>query len=145
MAVDADFVRTVLDDGLIPVVSSVARGEDGATYNINADTAAAELAVELGARKLVMLTDVPGVYANWPDTTEIISQITAEQLRAMVPTLSEGMIPKLTACLAAVDGGVERGSRSRRSGAARAAARGLHRRRCRHAGRRTTMHVNTRT
>jgi acetylglutamate kinase len=53
-----------------------------------------------------MLTDVPGVYANWPDTTEIISQISAQQLRAMVPDLSEGMIPKLTACLAAVDGGV---------------------------------------
>ena len=106
VAVDADFVRTVLDDGLVPVVSSVARGRDGATYNINADTAAAELAVELGARKLVVLTDVPGVYAKWPDTSEIISQISADQLRELVPTLSEGMIPKLTACLAAVDGGV---------------------------------------
>ncbi|MCZ3389135.1 MAG: acetylglutamate kinase [Actinomycetia bacterium] len=106
VSVDADFVRTVLGDGLVPVISSVARGLDGATYNINADTAAAALAVELSARKLVMLTDVPGVYANWPDTTEIISQITAEQLRALVPTLSGGMIPKLTACLAAVDGGV---------------------------------------
>jgi acetylglutamate kinase len=106
VSVDADFVRTVLDDGLVPVVSSVARGLDGLTYNINADTAAAALAVELGARKLVMLTDVPGVCANWPDTTEIISQISAQQLRAMVPSLSEGMIPKLTACLAAVDGGV---------------------------------------
>ncbi len=106
VSVDAAFVRTVLADGLVPVVSSVARGDDGSTYNINADTAAAALAVELSARKLVMLTDVPGVYANWPDTAEIISEVSAEQLRALVPTLSEGMIPKLTACLAAVDGGV---------------------------------------
>ncbi len=106
VSVDADFVRTVLDDGLIPVVSSVARGEDGAAYNINADTAAAALAVEMGARKLVILTDVPGVYAHWPDTSEIISEVSAEQLRTLVPTLSQGMIPKLTACLAAVDGGV---------------------------------------
>ena len=106
VSVDASFVSTVLDDGLVPVVSSVARGEDGTTYNINADTAAAALAGEIGARKLVMLTDVPGVYANWPDTNEIISQITSEQLRALVPSLAGGMIPKLTACLAAVDGGV---------------------------------------
>lgn len=107
VAVDASFVRTVLDDGLVPVVSSVARGEDGGTYNVNADTAAAALAVELGARKLVVLTDVPGVYAHWPDTSEIISQISVAQLRALLPTASEGMIPKLTACLTAVEGGVE--------------------------------------
>lgn len=104
--VDAGFVRTVLDDGLVPVVSSVARGEDGLTYNINADTAAAALAVELAASKIVILTDVPGVYAHWPDTSEVISQISADQLRELVPAFSEGMIPKLTACLTAVDGGV---------------------------------------
>jgi acetylglutamate kinase len=105
-AVDAGFVRTVLDDGLIPVVSSVARGEDGATYNINADTAAAALAVELTARKLIVLTDVPGVYARWPDTTDIISQMTGAQLEELIPSAASGMIPKLTACLTAVQNGV---------------------------------------
>ena len=105
-AVDGSFVRTVLDDGLIPVVSSVARGTDGSTYNINADTAAAALAVELEARKLVILTDVAGVYASWPDTTEVISQLSVSELRDMIPSLAEGMIPKLTACLDAVTRGV---------------------------------------
>lgn len=106
VAVDASFVRTILDDGFVPVVSSVARGQDGRTYNVNADTAAAALAVELGARKLVMLTDVPGVYSHWPDTSKVISQISVAQLRAKLPTASEGMIPKLTACVNAVEGGV---------------------------------------
>ncbi len=106
-AVDAGFVRTVLDDELIPVVSSVARGDDGATYNINADTAAGALAVELGARKLVVLTDVPGVYAQWPDTTDIISQMSLTQLEALISSAASGMIPKLTACLTAVQKGVQ--------------------------------------
>ncbi len=106
VSVDADFVQTVLDDGLVPVVSSVARGTDGSTYNINADTAAAALAVELRARKLVVLTDVPGVFARWPDTTEIISRITPAQLEPMIQAASSGMIPKLTACLTAVQNGV---------------------------------------
>lgn len=106
VAVDASFVRTILEDGFVPVVSSVARGQDGRAYNVNADTAAAALAVELGARKLVMLTDVPGVYSHWPDTSKVISQISVAQLRAKLPTASEGMIPKLTACVNAVEGGV---------------------------------------
>jgi acetylglutamate kinase len=105
-AVDGSFVGTVLDDGLIPVVSSVARGADGSTFNINADTAAAALAVELGAHKLVILTDVAGVYANWPDTTEVLSQLSVTELRDMTPSLASGMIPKLTACLDAVTRGV---------------------------------------
>lgn len=105
-AVDGSFVRTVLDDGLIPVVSSVARGTDGSTFNINADTAAAALAIELSARKLVILTDVAGVYADWPDTREVISELTVSQLRDMIPSLATGMIPKLTACLDAVTRGV---------------------------------------
>lgn len=106
VAVDAGFVRTVLDDELIPIVSSVARGDDGATYNINADTAAGALAAQLGARKLIVLTDVPGVYARWPDTTDIISQMSTPQLEALIPSAASGMIPKLTACLAAVQNGV---------------------------------------
>ncbi len=104
--VDPGVVEGLLSDGRIPVVSSVARGSDGELYNVNADTAAAALAVALGAEKLVMLTDVEGLYANWPDDDEVISQLTADELAAMLPSLSSGMIPKMEACLHAVRGGV---------------------------------------
>jgi acetylglutamate kinase len=104
--VDASFVRTVLGDGLIPVVSSIARGDDGLIYNVNADTAAAALAVELAARKLIVLTNVEGLYAEWPTTDGIVSEMTASQLRSMLPSLDSGMAPKMEACLTAVDGGV---------------------------------------
>jgi len=106
--VDGTFVRSLLDDGRIPVVSSVAAGLDGAVYNVNADTAAAALAVALGAEKLVVLTDVEGLYADWPASDEIIATITADKLAELLPTLSSGMIPKMDACLRAVRGGVSR-------------------------------------
>jgi acetylglutamate kinase len=96
----------LLADGRIPVVSSVARGEDGEIYNVNADTAAAALAVALRAEKLVMLTDVEGLYANYPENDEVIDRLTADQLAAILPGLSSGMIPKMEACLQAVQGGV---------------------------------------
>lgn len=99
-------VQGLLADGRIPVVSSVARGVDGQIYNVNADTAAAALAVALGAEKMIMLTDVEGLYANWPDDDEVIDQLTDDQLAEMLPGLSSGMIPKMEACLAAVRGGV---------------------------------------
>jgi len=104
--VEPAFVKGLLDDGLIPVVSSVARGDDGAVYNVNADTAAAALAVALGAEKLVILTDVEGLYADWPDSDEVVSELTAAELAELVPTLAAGMIPKMEACLRAVRGGV---------------------------------------
>jgi acetylglutamate kinase len=104
--VEPAFVQGLLDDGLIPVVSSVARGDDGAVYNVNADTAAAALAVALGAEKLVVLTDVEGLYANWPTSDEIVSELTAAELAALLPSLTSGMIPKMEACLRAVQGGV---------------------------------------
>jgi len=104
--VEPAFVQGLLADGLIPVVSSVARAVDGSVYNVNADTAAAALAVALGAEKLVVLTDVEGLYADWPASDEVISELTAESLRALLPSLSSGMIPKMEACLRAVDGGV---------------------------------------
>ena len=106
--VSPDFVRGLLDDGLIPVVSSVAAGRDGNVYNVNADTAASALAVALGAEKLVVLTDVEGLYADWPASDEVIDVLTAAELAAMLPTLSSGMIPKMEACLRAVQGGVKR-------------------------------------
>jgi len=102
-------VRALLADGRIPVVSSVAAGEGGEVYNVNADTAAGALAVALGAAKLVVLTDVAGLYAHWPvggPTGQVISELSAAGLEAMLPALSAGMIPKMTACLDAVRGGV---------------------------------------
>ena len=107
--VDAGAVRALLDDGRIPVVSSIARAADGpGVYNVNADTAAAALAVGLGAEKLVVLTDVEGLYADWPASDELISRLTADALAELLPTLSSGMVPKMEACLRAVRGGVPR-------------------------------------
>jgi acetylglutamate kinase len=106
VATDPGVIRALLGDGRIPVVSSVARGEDGETYNVNADTAAAALAVALGATKLVVLTDVDGLYRDWPASTEVISQLYAAELERLLPSLSSGMIPKMEACLTAVRGGV---------------------------------------
>ncbi|MEN3541109.1 acetylglutamate kinase [Microbispora sp. ZYX-F-249] len=104
--VEAGAVRALLDDGRIPVVSSVARGEDGGIYNVNADTAAAALAVALQASKLIVLTDVEGLYADWPRSEEVVSRIGASELAALLPSLSSGMVPKMEACLTAVRGGV---------------------------------------
>ena len=104
---DPSMVSALLDDGRIPVVSSVARGNgDGAVYNVNADTAAAALAVALDAAKLVVLTDVEGLYRDWPTSDEVISELDADDLEKLLPALSAGMIPKMEACLAAVRGGV---------------------------------------
>ncbi|HEU5356284.1 MAG TPA: acetylglutamate kinase [Actinocrinis sp.] len=106
-AVDATLINALLDNGRIPVVSSVARAEDGGVYNVNADTAAAALAVGLGAEKLVVLTDVEGLYADWPTSDEVISQLSADELEKVLPGLSSGMAPKMEACLRAVRGGVK--------------------------------------
>jgi acetylglutamate kinase len=111
--VDPATVRALIADGRIPVVSSVARGTGGEVYNVNADTAAAALAVALGAAKLVVLTDVAGLYADWPPDAgaqgqpqDVISQLTAASLERLLPGLASGMIPKMEACLRAVRGGV---------------------------------------
>ena len=98
----------LLDEGKVPVVATVGRGADGEIYNVNADTAAAALAVALGADKLVVLTDVEGLYADWPASDEVISSLTAGELTALLPELSSGMVPKMEACLRAVEGGVAR-------------------------------------
>ncbi len=118
-AVNPGAVHALLDDGRVPVISSVARSESGEVYNVNADTAAAAVAVALGAAKLVVLTDVAGLYQDWPASAgsaaaaggeeaagQVISQLTAASLETMLPGLNEGMIPKMEACLAAVRGGV---------------------------------------
>ena len=102
------FVESLLDQGFIPVVSSVGVGVDGQVYNVNADTAAAALAVSLGAHKLVVLTDVAGLFRDWPASDDVIDTIDADQLEALLPSLESGMVPKMEACLRAVRGGVER-------------------------------------
>ena len=101
-----DFVVKLLDDGFIPVVSTVARDVDGVIYNVNADSAAAALAVALQASKFVVLTDVEGLYADWPDRESIIRQIEVDELRVLLPSLESGMLPKMEACVRAIDGGV---------------------------------------
>ena len=96
----------LIDAGRIPVVSTIAPDGDGLVYNINADTAAAALAEALGAEKLLMLTDVEGLYTRWPDRGSLVSQIDAAALTQLLPTLEEGMVPKIEACLRAIHGGV---------------------------------------
>jgi len=118
-SVDPAAAHALISDGRIPVVSSVARGTGGEVYNVNADSAAAALAVALGAAKLVVLTDVAGLYADWPgdgdspgdggspgQPQDVISQLTAAGLERLLPRLTSGMIPKMEACLRAVRGGV---------------------------------------
>ncbi|MFC5918101.1 acetylglutamate kinase, partial [Streptomyces pulveraceus] len=106
--VNPAMVHTLLDQGHIPVVSPVARGEDGQVYNVNADLAASALAVALGAERLVMLTDVAGLYADWPHSTEVIEHLTADALDGLLPGLASGMLPKMEGCLRAVRGGVRK-------------------------------------
>ncbi len=106
--VDPSAMHALIDAGRIPVLATVARGRDGLTYNVNADTAAAAVAVGLGAEKLIVLTDVEGLYADWPQSTEVVSEIDADALAALLPTLASGMVPKMEACLRAVQGGVPR-------------------------------------
>ncbi|SUE14232.1 acetylglutamate kinase argb [Rhodococcus gordoniae] len=105
-AVDPGAVLDLIAAGRIPVVSTIAPDADGVVHNINADTAAAALAEALGAEKLVVLTDVEGLYTNWPDRGSLTSRIDADALTALLPSLDSGMVPKMEACLRAVQGGV---------------------------------------
>ncbi|MEN9953640.1 MAG: acetylglutamate kinase [Actinomycetota bacterium] len=99
-------VLQAIDAGKIPVISTVAPTVFGELLNVNADLAASSLAVALGAEKLMVLTDVPGLYANWPNLESLVSEITVSELRELIPALESGMIPKMQACLEAVEGGV---------------------------------------
>lgn len=106
--VDPRAVKDLLAGGRIPVVSTVAPDIDDPTQvlNVNADTAAAALAVALDAKKLIVLTDVEGLYLNWPDRTSLVSEIGTGELSELLPRLESGMVPKMEACLRAVTGGV---------------------------------------
>ncbi|MCP9994585.1 acetylglutamate kinase [Streptomyces werraensis] len=110
--VDIGIVRDLIDRGRIPVISSIARPEDdkdaaeGGVFNVNADTAAAAVAAALGAEMLLILTDVQGLYRDWPHSDEVIPRLTAGELAALLPGLASGMIPKMEGCLHAVNNGV---------------------------------------
>lgn len=107
-AVHPQAVQDLMAAGRIPVVATVAPGEHEEVFNVNADTAAAALAVALGAERLVMLTDVAGLYSDWPASEDVITQISAGELQELLPGLVSGMRPKMEACLRAVQGGVSR-------------------------------------
>ena len=104
--VDPAAVLDLIEAGRIPVVSTVAPDDDGQVLNVNADTAASALAVALGAAKFVVLTDVAGLYGDWPDPTSLLREVTDEDLEVMLPSLQSGMVPKMEACLRAIRGGV---------------------------------------
>jgi acetylglutamate kinase len=101
-------VQDLIEAGRIPVVSSVAPDEDGQVHNVNADTAAGALAAALGAEKLLVLTDVEGLYRDWPASDDIIGEIGVDALHELMPSLTAGMVPKMRACLDAVQAGVPR-------------------------------------
>ncbi|GGC70162.1 acetylglutamate kinase [Hoyosella rhizosphaerae] len=105
-AVNPAAVLDLVAAGRIPVVSTIAPDKNGVVHNINADTAAAALAEEIGAEKLIVLTDVEGLYTNWPDKGSLVTQIESDALGQLLPTLASGMIPKMESCLRAVRGGV---------------------------------------
>jgi len=104
--VNPRIVFDALEAGKVPVISTVAPDVSGQLLNVNADLAASALAIALGAEKLMVLTDVPGLYSDWPNRDSLVSEISATELEALLPTLESGMVPKMQACLQAVRGGV---------------------------------------
>lgn len=105
-SVNPGVVLRAIESGIVPVISTVAPTVQGQLLNVNADLAASSLAVALGAEKLMVLTDVPGLYADWPNRDSLVSEISIGELRELLPKLESGMIPKMQACLRAVEGGV---------------------------------------
>ena len=101
-------MQDLVEAGRIPVISSVAPDADGVVHNVNADTAAAALATALGADKLLVLTDVEGLYRDYGNSDDVIQEISPEELARMLPALDAGMVPKMKACFNAVTGGVPR-------------------------------------
>ncbi len=107
-SVRTEAIEGLINSGSVPVVASIAPDLNGVVHNVNADTAAAALAVALGAEKLLVLTDVEGLYRDWPASDDVIGEISPDDLEALMPALAAGMVPKMGACLQAVRGGVPR-------------------------------------
>jgi acetylglutamate kinase len=107
-SVDATVIWAAMRSGLIPVISTVAPDSSGQLINVNADLAAASLAIALKAEKLVVLTDVPGLYIDWPNRDSLVSELSSSELEEVLPDLESGMIPKMRACLNALRGGVSK-------------------------------------
>lgn len=107
-SVTPDILNTLLGQGYIPVISPVATGEEGETYNVNADTAAGKIAEALQADKLLLLTDVSGILRDISDPDSLISTISREEVDSLVDQgiLSGGMLPKVECAVAALEGGV---------------------------------------
>lgn len=105
--VDATALMDLIDAGRIPVVSTIAPDNAGQVYNINADTAAGALAAAIGAERLIILTNVEGLYTDWPDKSSLLSELDTAQLASILPSLDSGMIPKMESCLDAVNAGVK--------------------------------------
>lgn len=106
-SVNPSAVQDIIDSGRIPVVSTIAPGEDQEIYNINADTAAGALAAALGAERMLILTNVEGLYTDWPNRDSLVSKINTSRLKDILPGLDSGMIPKMESCLRAVESGVK--------------------------------------
>ncbi|NBR23432.1 MAG: acetylglutamate kinase [Micrococcales bacterium] len=105
-SVNTEPILRSLEAGIIPVIATVAPDSSGQLLNVNADLAASSLAVALQAEKLIVLTDVSGLYSNWPSLDSLISEISVSELEELLPSFESGMIPKMQACLEAVRGGV---------------------------------------
>lgn len=108
--VNVQILANLIEDGFIPVVSPVARCDDGLLHNVNADEAAGAIAEALGAEKLIYLTDVEGLYEDLGDEDSLISALGASELREMLNSgkLSAGMLPKISSCYRALSNGVDR-------------------------------------
>ena len=107
-AVDITLLNDLIDHDYVPVIASVAVGDDGLSYNINADIAAGEIAAAIGAHKVIFLTDVDGLYADFEDKSSLIFRLKLQEAKDILPSLSTGMIPKIEACIKALEAGVPR-------------------------------------
>ena len=105
--VNVQLLRTLITAGFIPVVAPVSADLHGVAFNVNADSAAGAVAGALEVERAIFLTDVPGLMRNWPDPNSLIPHLSAQEARAMLPTLADGMIPKIAACLHAIDQGAK--------------------------------------
>jgi acetylglutamate kinase len=105
-SVETVTLHSQLAAGHIPVIASLALDANGDYLNVNADDAAAAISAALGVDSLLLLTDVPGIYSDWPNRDSLISRMSVAEAKALLPKLEAGMVPKLTAALTALDGGV---------------------------------------